>query len=91
MLSLTQDFVVWQISWGFMNRACLGTKFTKRRDLSGLKDLYPNCDLLIAAMKESKHTSIMKNTLTTKYKAVQRTRIVGGVLAMNNYAEYIYW
>lgn len=52
---------------------------------------YPTTNLWIAAMADSKHTSIMANTWSTTIPKDKRKRRVGGELITIDYSEYMYW
>ncbi len=52
---------------------------------------YPDKNLWIVAMADSKHTSIMCNTWSTTLLKGKRTRQVGRELIKIDYSKYIYW
>ncbi len=52
---------------------------------------YPDTNLWLVAMEDSKHTSIMCNTWSTTLPKDKRRRGVGGELIEIYYSEYIYW
>jgi hypothetical protein len=52
---------------------------------------YPNTNLWLAAMADSKHTSIMANTWSTTLPKATRKRRVGGDLIEINYSEYMHY
>ncbi len=52
---------------------------------------YPNTNLWLAAMADSKHTSIMANTWSTTLQAAKRKRRVGGELIEIDYSTYMHW
>ena len=51
---------------------------------------YPGTNLWLAAMADSKHTSIMANTWSTTLSKAKRKRRVGGELVEIDYAEYMH-
>ncbi len=52
---------------------------------------YPDTNLWLVAMADSKHTSIMCNTWSITLPKDKRKRRVGGELIEIDYSEYIYW
>ncbi len=52
---------------------------------------YPDTNLWLAAMANSKHTSIMANKWSTTLPKAKRKRQVGGNLVEIDYSEYMYW
>ncbi len=52
---------------------------------------YPDTNLWLAAMADSKHTSIMANTWSTTLPKAKRKRRVGGNLVEIDYCEYMHW
>ncbi len=52
---------------------------------------YPNSNLWLAAMVDSKHMSIMANTWSRTLQKAKRKHCVGGELVEINYSKYMHW
>ncbi len=52
---------------------------------------YQGCDIWLAAMADSKHTTFMVNTWGITHKHDKRRQRVKGSLGNVNYSEYMYW